>query len=149
MTRACKLLLERLGDRLTPSGGIPWPDGRSLTLSFVPDGTPVSGVPSALYQLLGQTPEATWKTEILRAFQTWAVNANVNVGLVADGGHALGTAGLAQGDARFGDIRVAARPRNSDQDGNLAGAAPFDYSGSTWTGDVILNSKVNFGVGSG
>jgi hypothetical protein len=149
MIRACKLLLERLGDRLTPSGGVPWPDGRSLTLSFAPDGTPVSGVPSALYQLLGQSPEATWKAEILRAFQTWAVNANLNVGLVADGGQPLGTSGLAQGDARFGDIRVAARPRNSNQDGNLAGAAPFDYSGSTWTGDVILNSDVNFGVGSG
>src|SRR5207244_3728623 len=49
----------------------------------------------------------------------------------------------------FGDIRIAARPRESNTDGNLAGAAPFEYSGSTWTGDVILNSSVNFGVGNG
>ena len=45
------------------------------------------------------------------AFQTWAVQTNLNIGLVADGGQPLGTNGAVQGDARFGDIRVAAAPR--------------------------------------
>jgi hypothetical protein len=141
-----KLRVEQLEDRVTPFG-IPWPNGLGLTLSFVPDGTLVSGTPSSLSQLLAPTPQAAWEVEALRAFQTWAVNANVNIGLVADTGLPLGTSGLPQGDLRFGDIRVAARPLALSGDSNLAGAVGFDYSGSTWNGDVILNSQYQFGIG--
>jgi hypothetical protein len=142
-----KLRLEQLEDRVTPSG-IPWPNGLGLTLSFAPDGTSVSGTSSSLYQLLAPVTEASWKAEIVRAFQTWAVNANVNVGLVADSGLPLGASGLPQGDLRFGDIRLAARPLALSTDSNLAGGIGFDYSGSTWNGDIILNSQYNFGIGN-
>jgi len=91
---------------------------------------------------------ASWEREILRAFQTWAIQTNVNIGLVGDGGQAFGVAGLAQGDSRFGDIRIGSRPLSDTATGkDLAGAIGFDYSGGTWSGDVLLNSLYQIGVG--
>jgi hypothetical protein len=142
-----RLSVDRLEDRLTPTWGIAWFNPGSLSLSFIPDGTDVSGTPSSLHELLGPDT-ATWKTEILRAFQTWAIETNLNIGVVPDGGQAMGIAGLAQGDDRFGDIRVGARPL-SDTAGNkdLAATVGFDYSGGTWSGDFLINSLFSVGVG--
>jgi hypothetical protein len=148
MAKARKLALEQLEDRATPTFGIAWPDPTHVTLSFAPDGTSVNGVPSNLSQLLGPLGDPAWKQEVFRAFQTWAAVANVNVGLVADGGQPLGASGASQGDARFGDIRVAARPLTLTSDLNLAGGSGFDYSGNTWVGDVYLNSQYGFGLGN-
>ena len=81
-----RLSVEPLEDRLTPSFGTPWFDGSNLTLSFVPDGTDISGKQSNLHALLNATtPEPQWQREILRAFQTWAAASNLNVGVVGDG----------------------------------------------------------------
>ncbi|HEY1190801.1 MAG TPA: matrixin family metalloprotease [Gemmata sp.] len=149
MTLSPKLgsAFEPLEDRALPTVfGVPWADPEHLTFSFVPDGTETPLGASSLTQLLNSNAvSADWKREILRAFQTWAVNANINIGLVADGGHALGAVGAVQGDARFGDIRVAAAPLSPDA---LASTAPFSFTGSTLSGDVVLNSTVPFG-GSG
>src|SRR5262249_35986772 len=125
MVRCRPPILEPLEDRSTPSvSGFPWPDGQHLTLSFVPDGTPVGDFPSSLFQTLhARAPTRDWQREILRAFQTWAQYANVNVGVVADDGEALGTPGAVQGDARFGDIRVAAAPLAP---GTLLTNTPFE-----------------------
>ncbi|HEV3115415.1 MAG TPA: matrixin family metalloprotease [Gemmataceae bacterium] len=146
MGRSRKLFLERLEDRLTPSQwGIAWPNPGHLTLSFVPDGTSVSGNPSNLFQTLnGSAPTAAWEAEVLRAFQAWSVNANINISVVPDGGQALGTSGAAQGDPRFGDIRIAMAAQPSNM--HLADTSPFDLSGSTWGGDMVLNSQYNFGI---
>jgi len=142
-----RLSVTKLEDRITPTWGVPWYDPGSLSLSFVPDGTDVSGTPSSLQALLGPDSSA-WKTEILRAFQTWAVETNINIGLVGDGGQALGINGVAQGDNRFGDIRFAARPLSTTSGAkDLAGAIGFDYSGGTWSGDVLLNPLFNIGIG--
>ena len=102
--------VECLEDRSVPSAfGTAWPDAEHVTLSFTPDGTPTAFGASTLAAVLRQAgTDAAWQREILRAFQTWAVHANINIGLVADGGQALGAPGAVQGDARFGDIRVAA-----------------------------------------
>src|SRR5712671_774136 len=102
-----RLTIEALEDRAVPATfGVPWSDPSHLTLSFVPDGTPIAGHTSSLFQTLNAVePTAVWQNEILRAFQTWAVNANINIGLVADGGQAMGVAGNSQHDSRFGDIR--------------------------------------------
>src|SRR5262245_8822657 len=96
MPRSRRLSLERLEDRCTPStSGITWPDGAHLTLSFVPDGTQVAGNSSSLFSTLNAiAPTAVWEREIVRAFQTWSSQTNVNVGIVADGGQALGTSGV-------------------------------------------------------
>src|SRR3954468_6857134 len=106
MARKSFLRLTRLEDRTVPATfGSPWGDARHLTLSFVPDGTLVDGVASNLFQALpGQA--SAWQAEILRAVQTWAQHANVNVDVVADAGQPLGAAGPIQGDTRFGDIRI-------------------------------------------
>src|SRR5438067_10264064 len=86
--RRLRLMLEPLEDRAVPATfGVPWDDPSHLTLSFAPDGTAIAGHTSTLFQTLNaQMPTATWQREILQSFQTWAVQANINIGLVGDGG---------------------------------------------------------------
>lgn len=143
--RRTSLVLEALEERgLLTSLGLPWPDATHLTLSLAPDGTAVGGSPSALYQLLGDSyPSDVWKGVLLRAFQSWASLANINVGLVSDSGRPVGEAGPLQGASGLGDLRVTARPLSPEV---LAVATPFDLYNS-WSGDVILNSNVSFGNG--
>jgi hypothetical protein len=111
----------------------------------VHDGTDVGGMPSSLMSMLNsQAPTATWEAEILRAFQTWAVNSNVNIGVVPDIGQLpIGASGAVQSDPRFGDIRIAAKPLAP---GTVATTSPFSWSGTTWSGDMIFNSLYSFGM---
>ena len=122
MTRKASLRdFEALEDRSLPSTfGVPWADPSHLTLSFAPDGTTTPLGPNSLSQTLagnGSTP--AWERELLRAFQTWASQANINIGLVVDGGQAMGSLGAVQGDSRFGDIRVAVRAALERRGGQL------------------------------
>src|SRR5439155_23643330 len=124
---------------------IPELDSGLMTMNLPPDGTDVNTAQSSLFQSLnGSAATSAWEQEILRAFQTWAVNANINIGLVSDGGQALGTGGAIQGDPRFGDSRIAlaTMPTNPD----VADTSPFDLSGSTWGGDMVFNGAYNFGI---
>ena len=142
------LALERLEDRLTPTtSGITWPDGSHLTLSFVPDGTHVGDLTSNLFAALNATagPTAAWQREILRAFQAWAGQANINVGVVADGGQPMGATGIVQGDSKFGDIRIAAVPLGNTS--TLITNTAFQWSGTSWAGDVVINSSYRFSTG--
>ena len=147
MKRKIVLHLESLEDRCTPATfGNPWPDPGHLTLSFVPDGTQVGSSTSNLFQTLNAVaPTKTWQMEILRAFQTWAAAANINIAVVPDQGLPLGSPGAIQGDSRFGDIRIAAYPMAQSAE---AFAAPFEVDAGTWAGDVQLNSTVRFGIRS-
>ena len=117
-----------------------WRDISALTVSFAPDGTTVDGNASQLSAKLDAlAPRAVWQQTILDAFQSWAQHANLNVGVVADGGQAFGTVGNYQGDARFGDVRIAAAPLGADVAAltvNSVGA----ISG-TWSGDIVLNTS--------
>lgn len=135
--------LERLERRDVPATwGIAWPNAQHLTLSFAPDGTSVLGQSSRLFQALdAQLGAGRWEQTILDAYQTWAVKSNINVGEVNDGGQPLGVAGLAEGDARFGDIRVVAIPLPA---GVAAITAPYNPATGTYSGDLILNSNDNF-----
>ena len=140
-----RLVVEELEARTAPAAfGIPWQDARHLTLSFAPDGTPISGHQSNLFRALGPqfpTP-ADWQAVIVAAFQTWAINANISVGLTADSGAPFGVAGPSQGDPRFGDIRIGAQVMSPDV---LAIAVPPDpFLSGTLAGDVFLNSAVAF-----
>src|SRR3954447_23861472 len=65
---------------------------------------------------------------------------------MGDSGLALGTPGMAQGDLRFGDIRVAGRPLAIGP--HLAQTTFYDYSGSTWTGDILVNDQYPFSLGN-
>jgi hypothetical protein len=143
--RRRRLMVEVLEDRAVPATfGVPWTDPSRLTLSFAPDGTSIAGHTSSLFQTLNaQQPTAVWQREILQAFQTWAVQANINIGLVNDGGQAFGIAGPSQHDARFGDIRIGAQPMSPDA---MSVSVPNDPTlSSTWTGDVLINSNEQFG----
>src|SRR5947209_311797 len=119
-----RLSMIALEDRSLPTTfGIPWPDPGHMTLSFVPEQAATPYGPNQLTATLQQAPpSASWQREVLRAFQTWASYANINVGLVTDGGQPVGTVGAVQGDPRFGDVRIAADPLSSDL---VASAAPF------------------------
>src|SRR3954452_4553076 len=101
---ACRPGLEALERRRVPAQfGVPWHDPKHLSISFVPDGTEVAGHRSDLFGALNaREPAAVWQREVLRAFQTWAVKADVNVSLAADDGEPLGTPGPDQHDPGFG-----------------------------------------------
>ena len=122
--------------------GIPWADPQHLTLSFAPDGTQVAGQQSQLFQTFdSEVGAGIWEKELLQGVQTWASNANINVGVVPDGGEPLGSVGPAQGDPRFGDIRITAAPLAA---GVLATSSPYDPSLGTFSGDLILNTSYDW-----
>ncbi|AMV24788.1 Matrixin [Gemmata sp. SH-PL17] len=134
------LRVELLEPRDVPARfGSPWPDGERITLSFAPDGTHIGSEASDLLAQLG--PDA--RIAVLRAFQTWATYADVNIGLVSDSGAALGTGGAVQGDPRFGDIRVGGRALPTDV---LAITAPYNLY-DNYSGDLVVNTAVPFGPG--
>src|SRR5262245_57335772 len=122
--------------------GTPWLDATRLSLSFAPDGTFVDNQSSALFSSLGAFPTSVWQTEILRAFQTWAVNANINIGVVNDGGQAFGVSGAVEGDLRFGDIRVGSRVFAT----HIAMNSPFNVLSDTRAGDLLLNTADAFSI---
>jgi hypothetical protein len=123
--------------------GSPWADARHLTVSFAPDGTNIDGAPSDLFQIMPGQP-SIWQTEILRAIETWAQYANINVAVVPDSGVDEGVPGPTQGDPRFGDIRICSRPLS---DNVLAITTPSGVIGGTRTGDIIINSNKWFTIG--
>jgi hypothetical protein len=140
--------MEQLEDRSVPATfGVPWSDSTHLTVSLVPDGAAIVGHTSNLFAMLdAQFPRDVWQRDLTRAVETWAAAANINVGVVVDGGQPMGTPGLGRGDARFGDIRVAAQVMSPEV---LAISVPHDtVLSSTWSGDVFLNSAVAFGINS-
>lgn len=140
------LQVELLEDRTVPTTyGLPWPDAAHLTMSFAPDGTAVGDRTSNLYQAMNAVSAPNlWKPEILRAYQTWASKANINISYQTDGGQPFGTTGPQQGDDRFGDIRVAGYPMGKDV---VALSSPFEPDAGTWAGDVKFNTAYSFGVG--
>jgi hypothetical protein len=142
MARRRYLNLERLEDRTAPAVfGQPWPMPTHVTLSFAPDGTQISGQASDLFRTLDAVePAASWQATILEAVQAWTSEANVNVGLVADGGEPFGTPGSFQGDPRFGDIRIGADTLGLDS--SALGFPPDPYDAGTWGGDIVLNDQV-------
>lgn len=139
------LRFESLETRDLPAPfGNPWLDGRHITMSLAPDGADISGEASNLQEALNALGP-TASMEILRAFQAWIANANINVGLVADGGQEFSAGGAFQGDGRFGDIRIGARELSSDV---LAVTAPFNYFDSN-SGNIVLNSAAPLDIGGG
>src|SRR3954469_14446105 len=92
--RACPVV-EALESRvvLYAATGNAWPNPAAITLSFMPDGTDLGGVPSNLFskfngnlRLAGQ-----WQGQILKAAQAWAQQTNLNLVLVPDDGAQSGS----------------------------------------------------------
>lgn len=144
MRRRCRLNVDRLEDRSTPAVfGVPWADPRHLTVSFVPDGTQVGSQQSNLFATLDTSgPTSSWQHEILRALQSWSATANIDVGVVADNGAAIGTTAPEGNPPPFGDIRIAATPLATTA---LAIAVPPDpFYSDGWAGTVVLNSAAEY-----
>jgi hypothetical protein len=88
-------------------------------------------------------PQADWQREMLRALQTWAAETGLELTVVSDSGDPLGTPGAAQGDPRFGDIRIAGTPLSS---GLVSASAPFDPEAGTYAGDILFNTAAPLGT---
>lgn len=133
------LAVESLEDRRVMATGIPWAAPDRLTVSLAPDGTQIAGHESDLFATLdAQFSRAVWRGELLRALQTWAVQADLNFGVVRDTGIDFGAPGRTQGDTRVGDIRVGAQSMAPEA---LSVSVPHDPSlAGTWAGDLLLNS---------
>ena len=151
-----RLNLESFEPRDVPAAlfATTWANAGALTLSFAPDLTPIAGYSqdflgtgqlSGLYaEMAGSGTAAQWQREILRAFQAWAVQSNINIGLVPDGGSPFGPLSTAPGANPSGQIRVGAFAAGPDvvainQSPNLLGGA--------WAGDLLFNTEMNFSIG--
>jgi hypothetical protein len=138
------LSIECLEPRMMLSGdGLLLANDAYLTLSFASDGVQVAGKANAIHNKFDAiAPDGMWQEAILRAFQTWAVLTNADVGVVSDGGQPFGTPGATRGDARFGDIRIAAIAMNPS-----IGAVSVPINrivGGTWRADVVFNTNFAF-----
>jgi len=113
--------------------GLPWADPRSLSISFPGEGTPIGGTGNNIRQTLDTVAaRGAWQQAALKAFQTWAEVANINVGLVGDRSDAFGAAGLASNDPRFGEFRIG----SFSQTNVLANSVPWQpCSGQRVEGD--------------
>jgi hypothetical protein len=121
--------------------GTPWPEPRTLSVSFPSDQAAIGAFRNQARESLDQVADRSeWQEAALRAFQTWSIHANINVGLVPDRGDDFGTVGLSNDDPRFGEFRIGAFP----QSGVLANALPFQQLAGTWSGDVLINSDVPY-----
>jgi hypothetical protein len=147
--RAVRPMLEGLENRLLlyAALGDQWAFTSRITYSFMPDGTSIGGVPSALFQTLNANyPTATWENQIEQAASLWESAPNVNLALVSDGGEPEGCSGDQQDDPRFGDIRIGAVPLPS---GVLAETfLPPPANGGTDAGDIMFNSSINWQINS-
>ena len=123
--------------------GMPWSNADRLTLSFAPDGTKISKYTSDLYTHFKSMLNANQlEAQIIKAFQIWGRQTNVNVGLVNDQGLDFGVQSLTQGSKRFGDIRIGAIPMAPDV---YAIALRHDAATSgSWGGDILFNTNAPF-----
>ncbi|HJZ57436.1 MAG TPA: matrixin family metalloprotease, partial [Gemmataceae bacterium] len=142
----CRLALEPLEDRTVPYAlsGYTWANP-NVSVSFMPDGTLISSsYPSNLFAVYNAAyPQATWQREVARALQSWANVSNLNFHFVPDDGSPQGTAGLAQGDSRFGDIRIGGYNMGS----GILGLG-WNPGSTTTAGDVELSTSAALPIGS-
>lgn len=137
--------LEGLEERVVPYAlsGFKWAN-TAISASIMPDGSLMGTYPSNLFSTYdAKYATATWQREFARALQTWAASAPLDFHFVADTGAAQGISGLAQGDSRFGDIRLG---------GYLASSSYLAYTyypstSSTRGGDLRLNTSKTFNIG--
>jgi hypothetical protein len=139
--------LESLEDRflLYATTGDLWSKPIRITLSLMPDGTSIGGVPSNLQQTLNKRfATADWQAQILDAAASWEKAANLNVSLVTDDGSPVGVSGDQQDDPRFGDIRIGGFAMSSK---TLAFAyLPPPSNGGTDAGDIFFNTSISWQI---
>jgi hypothetical protein len=128
--------------------GFQWSNPAHLTYSIAPDGVYWDHGTNALNATFdAQMGEGTWQRPIARALASWESVANLNIAEVSDGPYDLNTLGLAQGDPRFGDIRIGGYQFPGDTT-TLAQTYEPPPNGATAAGDVELNLALKFNIGS-
>jgi Dockerin type I domain/Matrixin len=134
-----RLMAEHLEDRRLLSGDSAAFFGfGSITASFAPDDTQIGFRTSKLEAGFdAKFGEGKWKPVIERAIQTWAREAELNLGFVEDNGAAAGVYGPSQGDARFGDIRIFGVSLGQEVWGEAI--SENSRAAGTWAGDIIFN----------
>jgi hypothetical protein len=115
--------------------------GSELTYSFVPDGTMVYGVPSALNSAMAARGLSTpmWQEAVQQAASIWSAATGITLQLVPDTGSPLNTPDKLTEDSGFGDIRIAGITLAPSL---LAGV--FDPLSTNWgtaAGDIVFNTN--------
>jgi hypothetical protein len=150
-----RLRIEQFESRLVPYAitSNAWPAPQLVTLSFVPDGTLMTtGINGNVYSNLFATfnakfgSTATWENEILKAAQSWAAQANINLSIIADNGTPSGQGNYQQGDSGMGDIRIGGYGFSTRY---LAGTyLPPSANNYSIAGDMNFNTNMAFNVGT-
>lgn len=153
MPRPTDLRMEPLERRDQPSVfGNPWPNADRLTLSFAPNGVSysnqtwgASAFNSNLFsELNGSMATNVWQEELLRAFYAWTAQANVNVGLTADGGRPFGPEGVSVTGPAAADVRVGAFDQSPEV---LATSVPYHPLTGHHAGNLMLNAAKTYTKG--
>src|SRR6056297_3090782 len=99
---------ESLEDRrLLAAFGNAWPEPRDLTISFPADGVQLARQQNDINQTFDTlAARRDWQELALRAYQTWAIQAALNIGLRNDYNTDFGVPGMIVGDPRFGEFRI-------------------------------------------
>jgi hypothetical protein len=116
-----------------------------VTISVVPDGTPWSGGRSALVAALDRQRPG-WREVLARVAAEFSAATGLAVALVPDSGAPINATGKAQGDARFGDIRIGATPAEPTVLGWTFDPHPGN---GTVAGDVTLNAAQDWDPSDG
>jgi predicted Zn-dependent protease len=135
-------MLSGLGTDYTLMGG-QWDNTRPITFSFAPDGVSWDNGTNVVNAKLDSEFGGTgWQALVAEALQTWASVTNLNFVEVGDGTFDFNASGVAQGDPKFGDIRIG----GSDSSGSSTIAQTYGPppDGKTGAGDVDLNTAYDF-----
>jgi hypothetical protein len=153
--RRAPLAVEQLEERtvLYSVTGNAWPNPQVITISFVPDGTPLSSavgspITSNLFSAFNAKfgSQAAWQTQVLKAAQVWAQQTNINFVVVPDSGASSGSGSYQQGDPGFGDLRIGGYVMGNS---TLAVAyQPPPVNNYSIAGDITFNTGQTFNVGS-
>lgn len=112
----------------------------SLTYSYAPDGTVVGNHESSLGSVFDNVASRLqWQEAIAKAIQTWAVHANINIGLIQDNGAPSGVYGPTRGNEQYGDIRITGFEYGLDS--YAEAVAESNRTAGAWAGDVFFNTK--------
>lgn len=128
--------------------GFRWSNPERITYSIAPDGVFWDHGTNQLHSTLDASlGDGKWEREVARALATWQAVANINIVPVGDSKRDLDAPGLAQGDSRFGDIRIGGYtfPGNTT---TLAETYFPPPNGTTSAGDVVLNTGLTFRIGA-
>jgi hypothetical protein len=151
--------VESLESRVVPyaTTGDAWPHPELVTLSFVPDGTVLgtangSNITSTLVgdfnTMFNVSTAASWENVIIKAAQTWAAKANINLSVVSDDGSDTGSGNYEQGASNFGDIRIGAYNGVALGISDLADATyPPPDNNYSIAGDINFNTGNTFSIG--